>query len=332
MAYVRIDIPEDELSPDLIREALAGRMENVPPSAALALLSSQSIPQTKQYTILMEAAEDSSLDMAVRAAAIRSSMRMGIKTAGSGLLKSLQSSEERIAAAAAAALGQIGTPDHLSALKGIREGGDLLKRRVSFAQLLIVHRFGLTDQEIQLPSAKIQRALEVGAQPFISVRPGAERRSRALEGIKRELPQLNPALQDVYEIQCGPRLIEVAVDPRFTKPKLSADLTSRPGLPAIITFQDPEYEEFYPRLIVLIRPTANKRMSLMLTTLTGEPAYVGEGSMSPGGVEFELHATARPGNVAVAAIVRVTTKGLEISGRSDRRSLPGLSPDKAGPA
>ena len=327
MVNVRVDIPELDVRPDVVRQALAGRLPTVSPSVALALISNPNISRTDQQTLLHEAVQDASLGYAVRAAAVRVYMRQGTEIAGPDLLKALESPEERVAAAAALALGQAGTADHLPALERMTKGGEFLKRRVAFAKALIIHRFGLADKEVELPTAEGQQAPAPGALAFASVRPGTDRKARALEGIKREFPSLETGKQDVYELQCGPRLMEVAIDRGF----LGSDWperAKRPGLPAIVAVQRLEYDEFYPRFVVLSRPAGKDRVSLQITTLSGDLVYFGEGSVSRTSSEFELQSAQRPGITPVAARLHLTAKGLHISGVSDRRALPGQGPNK----
>ena len=77
-----------------------------------------------------------------------------------------------------------------AALQAAREGNgdELLNRRAAFAETLIIHRFGLTDVERELPSVDDPEPVAIGALVFASVRPGTARRDRALKAIKRELP------------------------------------------------------------------------------------------------------------------------------------------------
>lgn len=326
MAHVRIDFPETDARPDVIREALAGRVSRLTPSAALALVSDLQVTSAEQHSLLQEAVQDPRLESHVRVGAVRLYMRAGVVIAGPTLLKALESPDERVAAAAASALGQIGTAKHIPALEKVKKGGDLLRRRAAFARTLIVHRLGIADQETELPPVKAQAAPEAGGLSFTSVQPGRDRRTRALQAIKQEFPSWDAAKQVVYELQCGPRLIEIAIDHSFTGTGVKT-LKQRPALAAIIAFQSVEYDEFYPRLLVLSRPNG-KKVRLTLTTLTGEVVYWGDGSVDQGAAEGELHAAERPGVVPIAARVVATAKGLTVSGVSGRVATFARIPSK----
>src|SRR5262245_49072128 len=98
MAVVRVDLPEEDVRPDVVREALAGRVPRVPPSVALALVSDLNIPQTDQQALLQEAVQDRRLEQPVRAAAIRAYARLAAERAAPHLLQVLDPSAERVAA------------------------------------------------------------------------------------------------------------------------------------------------------------------------------------------------------------------------------------------
>jgi len=329
---VHVDIPEEDLRQDVMREAIAGRVPKIPPSVALSLLSDIDIPGTDQQALLQDTVQNSELDPHVRAGAVGVYMRVGGEGSVPGLLQALESPMERVAAAAVAALGHVGTPDELEALqrlRGRRNGGELLRERAAFAEALIVHRFGLTDREVVLPSAEAQPApVAVGALVFSSVRPGPVRRNRALKAMKRDLPWFDVGKQDVYEVQCGARLLEIAVDRDFVGSEGAERLSKRPATPAVVALQDVEYDEFYPGLIALSRPSGQDRVAVQLSRLSGEAVYVAQGSLQRGELEFDLRAAQVPGVAPVAGSVRVTAKGVEISGVSDRRSAPKRSPQK----
>lgn len=326
---VHIDIPKEDLGPDVVRRAIAGTDPDIPPSVALSLLSDSDMPGTDPHALLQEAVENSDLEPHVRVAAVRVYMRAAGEGSAPGLLQALESSEEPLAAAAATALAQVGTPDHLDALERARggKGGALLSDRAAWAEALIIHRFGLADREFDFPAAQMQPApVATGALAFASVKPGPSRRDHALKAIKRDLPWFDPGKQDVYEVQCGPRLLEVAVDREVVT---GGEKLAKPATPAVVAMQDLEYGDFYAGLIALSRPTGADRLRVELSRLTGEAVYVGEGSRKGGEVELDLRAADAAGVAPVAGRVRVTSKGVEISGVSDRRSAPKKSPQKA---
>jgi hypothetical protein len=323
------------MRPDVLRDALAGRVPRVPPSVALGAISELDIPRTDQQALLREAVRDESLEPHIRAAAVRAYLLLGAEAAVPDLVEALDSSDERVAAAAAAAIGQLGGPDHLPALRRVRDRLEAVfpRRQAAFAETLIVHRFGVTDHDVEFPSADTQPAPEaVGGLPFTSVRPGRNRWIRALDGIRRELPVLDPAQQDVYELQCGPRLLEVAVALDVLGPDGLQALARRPALPAVVASHDEEHDEFSLSLLVLSRPSGTDRAALALTRLSGDVVYVGEGSVTGEEAAFELRAAQAPGIVPIAARVRLSAEGVEITGVSGRRAAPARSPDRIEPS
>jgi hypothetical protein len=329
---VYLDIPVEQIQPDLAREALSGRVPQLPPSAVLALLGRGDVPDMDAEAALQEAAANRELEPTVRAGAVRAYLRLGTHDPAGILSELLTSDTDRVAAAAATALGQVGTPDELPALGELRErtGDDVTRQRVTFAQSLIIHRFGLTDRDAELPEVEaLDRApLAVGGRPFRSVRPGPERRRRALENIKREFPDLNPAGQDVYEIQCGPRLMALAVATDVVEDKGDL-LTRQPAMPAIMALQDPEYGEYSTAFVILSRPAGPNRVTVQINRLGGgEALYVGSGTVDGDGAVLDLQATNTPGVVPIEGRIRVTAAGVEVTGTSEGRALPARNPQK----
>ena len=324
---VRVDIPEEDLQPHVLEQALAGRVAHVPASVALGLVARIDLPSVDRAALFEQTVASTAAEPNVRAAAVRMLMR----TAGSGAVDSfvrmLDAAEERIAAAAAAALGQVGTPDCLPALRQQRQGGPLLQKRMAFARALLVHRYGLVDQAAPLPPFELQTATRsIGTRAFKTGRPGAERRQRALQGIQREFPAFEPGEQSVYEIQCGPRLLAIAVDRRFMGAAGAKELLEKPALPAIVAYKDVEYDEYHPRLLALSLPHPEHGLEVVLTRLSGDPVYVARGLVEGDRAELELVSVQAPGVPPVSAALRLSAKELDISGFSERQAAHTRSP------
>jgi hypothetical protein len=330
---VYIDMPLEEITQDLAREALGGRVEYLSPSAVLALMEYGDVPELDAQAALRDATGDRELDAVVRAGAVRTYLHVAGTDAVPVLSELLGSDEERVAVAAATALGQAGTADQLQGLREFRERirDDATRQRVAFAEALIVHRYGLTDENVALPEAE---ALDqgpiafAGGRPFRSTRPGPERKRRALQSIKRDFPDLNTARQDVYEVQCGPRLMAVAVDTDAVG-RSAEQLDQRPAMPSIIAFQDPEYGEYSSAFVLLSRPTGENRVTVQISRLgSGEALYTGAGKVGGEAAMIDLRTSNLPGVVPIEARVWVTPVGVEISGTSGDRMLAPRNPQK----
>jgi hypothetical protein len=329
---VYIDMPIKEITQDLARDALTGRVAQLSPSAVLALMEHGDLPDLDAAAALRDAARNQELDPLVRAGAVRAYVHLGTSDAPQVLSELLGSDAERVAAAAATALGQAGTPDHLPALRELRErmGNEVTRQRVSFAETLIVHRYGLTDQDVETPEVE---ALDLGplaaaGRPFRGTRPGPERRRRALDAMKRDFPNLNPARQDVYEVQCDPRLMAVAVDLDVVDGN-GERLATQPGMPAIIALQDPEYGEYSSAFVVLSRPAGQNRITVQINRLGGgEALYTGTGRVGGEAAMVDLRTVNQPGVAPIEGRVRLTPAGVDITGTSEARVLPARNPQR----
>ncbi|MBP2328158.1 hypothetical protein JOF56_008543 [Kibdelosporangium banguiense] len=321
---VHVDIPENNLSAEILREAIAGEVATIPSSAALTLLSDIDAPGVDPAALLRDAVGNPDLARHVRIGA------MGIysRVAGSDsiplLVDALDDADDGVGRAAAAALGNVGTPSELEALRRVRERGDgPTSERATFAAALIVHRFGLSDHQVDLAQPETQEVpAAAGGMTFASVRPGLRRRDQALKAINRYLPWFDVSKQDVYEVQCGRRLLAIAVDLDVQQ------LSGRPAVPAVVAVQDPEYGEFHPSLIALSHPTSEGRVAVRLSRPSGEAVYVGEASVQDGRVELGLRAVMAPGVAPVVARVHATASGIEISGVSSRQVTTKRSPQR----
>jgi hypothetical protein len=328
---VHLDIPEADLREDVIVEAVAGGVPGISPSAALSLLAEVDLAGVDRQRLVRDAVRNAELDPQVRAGAVRVYARM----AGAGsvpvLLQALDDRAERVATAVATALGRVGTPDELEVLQRLRagDGGQVLRARATFAEVLITHRFGLTNRELVLPPVEVLPApASAGALAFTGVRPGLARRDRVLKAINRELPAFDVGKQDVYEVQCGPRLLEIAVDRDFAGLDGADRLRSRPAAPAVIAMQNQEHDDFYPGLVALSAPDGKDGVAVRFSRLSGDAVYVAEGLVKGGELELELRAVRAPGATPLAGRIRLTTSAIEISGISGTRSVPARIPQK----
>ncbi|MBE8518302.1 HEAT repeat domain-containing protein [Amycolatopsis sp. H6(2020)] len=322
---VYVDIPESELSEEQIRNAVAGRISEIPSSVALSILADRDSPGIDRIAVLRDATRNQELAGHTRIGALRVYARLAHTDALPSIVEALESSETHLAAAAAETLGRTGTADNLEALQRLRTSDDeVLRTRAAFAETLIVHRFGLSDRTADLPQPETLASPDpAGALTFTSVRPGTRRGGQAVEAIERALPWFAATVHQVHEIQCGRRLLEIAVDPGL------AGLRDRPAVPAVIATQNSEHGGFHPSLIALSRPAGQDEVTVSLHRLSGEAVYVGEGRMTENDIELDVRSVAAPGVAPIAVRVRGSASTLEVSGFSARRTARKRSPQRA---
>ena len=324
-----LDIPAAGLRADSLVAAVAGEHPDVPPSAALSLLAEIDLAGADRQRLLQDVVQNADLDQQVRVGAVRIYTRVAGEAAVPALLGVLEDGVERVNAAVATALGRVGTPDVLDTLQRLRTGasGSLLRRRATFAEALVVHRFGLTDRETALPPVETLPAPpSAGALAFSGVRPGLIRRDRVLKAVQRELPAFDVGRQDVYEVQCGPRLLEIAVDQDFVGPEGVARLRSRPATPAVVAVHSEEHDDFHLALIALSSPDGKDGVTVRLSRPSGEAVYLVDGSSQGDELALELRTVRAPGATPVAGQIRLATSGIEISGVSGSVSTPARVP------
>jgi hypothetical protein len=327
---VRFDISAEQLRPDILRNALTGRVEGVPPSAALALIAQGALPGTDRATAIREIVENTALEPFLRAGAVRAFPRTDVAVARTALSAFLGSDVERVVAEAAGVLGQIGAPEHLPALRRARDGARVafVQRRIAFAETLIVHRFGITDSDVSFPEVVTvgEAPRAQGGLSFRSGPPGVERRRQAIGAVTDEFAALDAAAQDVIEVQCGPRLMEVVVAREALRDG-GRSVARVPALPAVVATQDPEDGQFSAAWAVLTRPLPGGRFSILLVSLgNGDPVYVAEGALDGAEPVFDLRTARSPGVTPVTGQIRLTASGLQITGNSAVRAQPARTP------
>src|SRR4051812_19363535 len=130
---VHVDITED-LQPDALHAALAGHVSTVSPSVALGSIAALGLTDDEKSDLLHEVIRNVELPSPLRAAATRLLMRRAGLDAVPALIEVLRSGDGRLPAAAAAALGQVGSPSNLAALEQARVGAtdDLTRRKAAF--------------------------------------------------------------------------------------------------------------------------------------------------------------------------------------------------------
>lgn len=321
---VLIDVPRHQVVPDRLNEALAGQVSGLSPSIALALVAQSGLAVGQQRKLLRTAAKNPALESHVRAAAALTAIRLDPKSARAEATDLLSDPlDDRVAGVAAAALGRYGDAGDLPRLRDVAGSADseLLRARASFAATLIVHRLGLANEKLELLDADKEEEDEPGpgALTFDAVIPGVRRRLRALDGVRAEFPETADDQASVFEIQCGPRLLEVIVPKAAQGAAGLKRLLRAPALSAVVAALNEETEEFYPSLLVLTRPVGGDRVRIEMTRPGGEPLYTGVGTISDRQAVFRFRAVRGFGSLPVDGRVRLGEDVFEVSGRSERR-------------
>ena len=133
--------------------------------------------------MLRDVAMNSETDVVVRAGAVRTLTRIDWAVALSTAVDLIEDENDLLSSTAALALGRLGETDQLEILERTRRAasGNLTWRAAAFAETLIVHRFGLTDRQVELRnSTPFQPQRAVAPSPscrYDRARTGGKRRS-----------------------------------------------------------------------------------------------------------------------------------------------------------
>ena len=120
---VRIDLPNEATEPEVLREALAGRVPNLPATAVLARIAGADLPNVDRASLLRDVAMNSETDVVVRAGAVRTLTRIDWAVALSTAVDLIEDENDLLSSTAALALGRLGETDQLEILEPHPEGG-----------------------------------------------------------------------------------------------------------------------------------------------------------------------------------------------------------------
>jgi len=114
---VRIDLPDEVIEPEVLREALAGRVPRLPATAVLARIAGGDLPNLDRASLLRDVARDSGTEAVVRAGAVGTLTRIDWRVALSTAVDLIDHENDLLASTAALALGRLGEADQLEILE-----------------------------------------------------------------------------------------------------------------------------------------------------------------------------------------------------------------------
>ncbi|MEV5409032.1 hypothetical protein AB0K60_09355 [Thermopolyspora sp. NPDC052614] len=332
----QIEIPERLKRAELVLPALEGRVEGLPPSAALAMLPHLDITLERHHSILREALGNAGLAPPVRALSVLALRRLPGELAVGELedVLSRQGLEETVAIRAASLLGLLGGDRHLDLLLSVRAASDSepVIAAATFARSLIVHRLRLSGVPAEDPEVRLQDVPDdADGTAFHSRRLGLPRRDDVIESVRRDFPDIGPHDHEVYELPCAGQIMSIVVHKDVLEPRRTGLLREVPLLAAVVAVTLPGRREIIPSHAALTRPDASAGISLRVTRLTGLPAYAGHGRLTPDGVVFELLSVAAIGVAPVRATCTISSSGeLRVFGASFASCPASMEPSASG--
>jgi len=330
---VRVEISERDRQKGLLSEAALGGVERIPPSLAVDLLAQLEISESERKEALQGILRNPSSEPHTKALVAHSLARLIGSAAAPDLLDLLSGpagQSPSLAITATAALGRVGSPEHLDALRSFADSAtDERTREVArFAANLVAHRHGMADQVADFPPVDVQaRPQSTGAGVFRSATPGQYRRRESFEAARRELPWLSED-QDAHEIQCGRQLLTVLAPRGIASRDGIRRLAETPSVAGVLTVRKESTEESYASMLVLTHPTPSGSVAMMICRLKGEAYLVGEGTVAHDEAVFELVSVEAPGVPAISVRIRLEHDRVEITGTSSGQKVAGREPQQ----
>lgn len=318
----------DDLADRLVSVAL-GRTPDPNRARALELLAAARHPESTR--VLARVLDDRREDPALRAVAAARLGDAGGAEAERVLIDAvLAPGDEVVGARAAAALARSGTGEALGALRDAAAGEGPAARLARYASLLIAHREGISGYEVPPPAELLPPPAR--GEPFRVV-PVRERDAQAILALPpgRRFGTEVATRGGGYRIRCGPNRMILALNAAQVRDDPARRAQEQPLLAGAVFLQSPEDGSFSVWRTVVAGPR-EKGFYVAVHRTDGTLTHYGEGTARGEGGEVQLRSTNVVGNVAVAATVRVSERGLEfVRAESAVRVVGSGSPVRLGP-
>ncbi len=226
--------------------------------------------------------------------------------AEAALEAALTASEPLVVRRAAEALGRIGGPEALAALKRVPVPGDrAAARSLRFARSLVAYRLGLNEELLSAsPPAQMR-----GESVALAVAPAsAPAKAEVTERLPRELPGIAVRAEAAVRIECERN--EMLVLPASA----AAPMQRASAVAAVVMKRAHSLGHFATNLYILSHPTGGERVDLTGVRPDGTITHKGEAWPEDGALRFRLEALATPladpviieGTMSAEGVVAIT--------------------------
>ncbi len=286
-------------------EALLGlassRAESVAMRGAAARELTRRDPE-KAEPLLARLTRDPEAPAESRSAAASALGRHKSAVAEAALTAALVAQEPLVVRRVAEALGRIGGPDALDALRRVAVPRDpAASRALGFAKSLIAYRLGLTEELLSAPSPAPLRGEGV---PLDVAPASAALKAKVAERLPRELPALDVRIAAAVRVACERQ--EAVVLPASTP----AALLRSSGVAAVVMKRAYSLGHFATHLYLLTHPGDDGRLALFGVRPDGTITHRGEARPRDQGLDFRLEALAMPYADPMRIAGRVDAEGL----------------------
>lgn len=241
------------------------------------------------------------------------------------LVRAARDPDVALARRAVEALGRLGSPDDLPALRELRLPDGAAARSLAFARSLIAYRHGLDGERVALPrgsSASVldparARALPVSrltAASWTALQP-------ELQGAERSLA---PVRQPPLEIHCGKDRLLLMVNPVLDNGATAVQALGQPRVAAVLMKFSPTLGRWFLAEYVLSHPVRGGAAQLVGVRPSGRVVHTGTAARAGDGVQLQLSALDSP--LAAPTLVRVRL-GPSVANGLDLQAQ--VEPDKA---
>jgi hypothetical protein len=317
-----------------VRNAALGNNPHIRPSAALDLLVIMDGELDTKVQLLAEIIADRTIAPDTRTIAVLTLSTLDPKIAATRLSDLLLDEEiDTVAARMVTVIARHGDAQHIELVKQVvgRAVEPLLRRRASFANVLLAHRFRLpvdaSDAYLQRVEVHPLATTDGRVTTMVATELHYPHAVTALRDLRRVVPWVYPT-DMAYGFDCGPYSYVIVIGKEWMTEEGIRSLEEFPALVATVASRSIETGAYYPVYLVFADPSDSHYVRITVSRFAGEPAFAGAGRIYGSLLNISLHSVASTGHAAANIHASVSPEGLQLSGVSDIHVMPRRHPAK----
>jgi hypothetical protein len=294
---------DQTFSPDqigLIRNVAAGRDTSFSRIQALELLQGSNFSdKVRDFQLLLENGQESS---EIRHLAARGLYKANTPEAVNILIRSSQVEDERVLTSVMKGLGRIGSENALEAIARVRDRATgVAAFQAEFAAALISHRFGLSGNDLRVPSnSEYLQPTNDTSRSFQVARPSEDEARVCLQSLADQPFGIQYSGNNLYNIQCGQNNWMLVLNQEFANQDAVQILQSRKAFPGVIAANYEETGLYSTVFLLFTSPTEQPNiLNLLVHRSTGEQIFGGTAQVEGRKANFSIHSISRPGGFPV---------------------------------
>jgi hypothetical protein len=218
------------------------------------------------------------------------------------LIRNSQVEDERVLTTVMKGLGRIGGENALEAIARVRERTTgVAAFQAEFAAALISHRFGLSGNDLPVPSnSEYLQPTNDTSRSFQVARPSEDETQVCLQSLADQPFGIQYSGNNLYNIQCGQNNWMLVLNQEFANQDAVQLLQIRKAFPGIIAAKYEETGLYSTAFLLFTSPTEQPNiLNLLIHRSTGEQVFAGTAQVEGSKANFSIRSISRPGGFPV---------------------------------